>query len=232
MMTRPIVDHGGEVDKIMGDCVMGVFPDGRRAVLAALDMRRELDRFNAGFLASEQPRIRNGIGIAKGEVVLGNFGSYQKLDRTVIGEAVNIAARLESKTKMYDLDIVATEDVIRDLGPDFPHCRWIDKVLVKGSTRRLRLFEVYGYQDAETVAYKDRTRELLEKALTIYFNKGFPDAWRLFKAMREERAAIRADGRDGLLDYYLSHCEAWLQNPKVTLEFLEKWEGVHVFHEK
>ncbi len=232
MMTKPILDHGGEVDKIMGDCVMAVFPDGRQAVLAALDMRRELEKFNAGFIGSDQPLIRNGFGIAKGEVVLGNFGSNQKLDRTVIGEAVNIAARLESKTKMYSLDIVVTEDVIQDLGPDFPHCRWIDNASVKGSSRRLKLYEVYGYQNEETVAYKDGTRFMLEKALTIYFNKGFPDASRLFKAMKEQLTTFSGEMNDGLLEYYIGHCDAWLQNPKVTLEFLEKWEGVHVFHEK
>lgn len=136
LMTGPILAHGGEVDKIMGDCVMGIFPDGRSAVAAAVDMRLRLQEFNREMYAAGKPKIRNGIGIARGEVMQGNFGSYEKLDRTVIGEAVNIASRLESKTKMYHLDIVVTEDIARDLAPENGHFRWIDLVQVKGSSRR------------------------------------------------------------------------------------------------
>ena len=186
MMTRPIVQNGGEVDKIMGDCVMSVFPDGEKAVNAAVAMRIELHKFNETMFAAQSPMIRNGIGIAKGEVMQGNFGSFEKLDRTVIGEAVNIASRLESKTKMYNLEVVVTEDVIKDLPSDAKYYRWIDVVQVKGSTRNIRLYEIYGHQPPEVRQYKDETRELLEKALTIYFQKGFRDASRLFRAMLEK----------------------------------------------
>src|SRR6185295_20252497 len=117
--------------------------------------------------------------------MLGNFGSYEKLDRTVICEAVNIASRLESKTKMYNLEVVVTEDAILDLQPGTTHYRWIDLVQVKGSSRHLKLYEVYGHQPPEVRQYKDDTREMLEKALTIYFQKGFKDASRMFRAMLE-----------------------------------------------
>src|SRR5690606_33930305 len=130
MMTHPIVQNGGEVDKIIGDSVMGVFPDGDSAVRAAVAMRLELQKFNHGMFSAGTPKIRNGIGIAKGDVMQGNFGSYEKLDRTVIGEAVNIASRLESKTKMYNLEVVVTEEVIKDLAPGSDHYRWIDFVQV------------------------------------------------------------------------------------------------------
>lgn len=235
MMTHPIVKNGGEVDKIMGDCVMGIFPDGDSAVRAAIDMKLQLEEFNSKMFKEGQPKIRNGIGIAKGEVMHGNFGSFEKLDRTVIGEAVNIAARLESKTKMYNIEVVVTEDVIKDLKPGSSHYRWIDNVQVKGSTRHLKLYEIYGHQPQEVRDYKDKTRDLLEKALTIYFHKGFRDAKRLFQALYEQvpsRRLISDDMMDNLIQYYIAHCDAWINNPKGTWEMIEKWDGVHVFHEK
>jgi class 3 adenylate cyclase len=235
MMTRPIVQYGGEVDKIMGDCVMSIFPDGDKAVQAAIAMRLELQKFNEAMFAVESPMIRNGIGIAKGDVMLGNFGSFEKLDRTVIGEAVNIASRLESKTKMYNLEVVVTEDVIKDLAPGSAHYRWIDNVQVKGSTRHLKLYEIYGHQPIEVRQYKDDTRDLLEKALTIYFQKGFKDASRLFRAMLERvppHRLIANDLMDNILRYYIAHCDAWINNPTGTWEDIQRWEGVHVFTEK
>lgn len=235
MMTRPIVQNGGEVDKIMGDCVMSVFPDGEKAVNAAVAMRIELHKFNETMFAAQSPMIRNGIGIAKGEVMQGNFGSFEKLDRTVIGEAVNIASRLESKTKMYNLEVVVTEDVIKDLSADARHFRWIDVVQVKGSSRNIRLYEIYGHQPPEVRQYKDETRELLEKALTIYFQKGFRDASRLFRAMLEKvppHTLKSGNLMDEILNYYIAHCDAWINNPNGTWEEIQRWDGVHVFTEK
>jgi class 3 adenylate cyclase len=235
MMTRPIVAAGGEVDKIMGDCVMSVFPDGATAVAAAIAMRLELQKFNRDMFAAGSPMIRNGIGIAKGEVMLGNFGSYEKLDRTVVGEAVNIASRLESKTKMYNIEVVVTEDIIKDLKTGTPHYRWIDIVQVKGSTRHLKLYEIYGHQPEDVRQFKDETRDLFEKALTIYFQKGFKDASRLFRAMLERVPPHRLlpdQMMDNILQYYIGHCDAWINNPNGTWEEIQRWGGVHIFTEK
>ncbi|MBW8887094.1 MAG: hypothetical protein JF616_04970 [Fibrobacteres bacterium] len=235
MMTHPIVKNGGEVDKIMGDCVMGVFPDGASAVRAATGMRLELQRFNEGKFQAGAPLIRNGIGIAKGEVMQANFGSFEKLDRTVIGEPVNIAARLEAKTKMYNLEVLVTEDVIRDLPPGSDHYRWIDLVQVKGSTRHVKLYEIYGHQPPEVRRFKDETRDLFEKALSIYFQKGFQDASRLFRAMLEKvppHRLIPDSLMDNIVPYYIAHCDAWINDRTGSWEKIEKWEGVHVFYEK
>ena len=235
LMTGPILAHGGEVDKIMGDCVMGLFPDGKAAVAAAVEMRLRLQEFNREMFAGGKPNIRNGIGIAKGQVMLGNFGSFEKLDRTVIGEAVNIAARLESKTKMYNLEVVVTEDIVRDLGPEGGQYRWIDLAQVKGSSRRLKIYEVYGHQPPDVRDYKDRTRDMLEKALTLYFRKSFGDAERMFRALLAEVPPHRLDEgerMDRILEYYVAHCEAWNEDKQGAWHLIEEWDGVHVFFEK
>ena len=235
MMTGPIQESGGEVDKIIGDCVMGLFPDGRTAMEAAQGMRLRLQDFNRELYELGKPMIRNGIGIAKGEVLLGNFGSFEKLDRTVIGEAVNIASRLESKTKMYNLEVVVTEEIVRDMGPEARHCRWIDQVRVKGSSRCLKLYEFYGHQPEAVRKYKDESRGLMEKALNVYFHKGFRDAGRMFHSLKEQVPAHllhSGEYMDDLLDYYIAHCEAWTKAARESWEAIERWDGVHAFQDK
>jgi hypothetical protein len=76
---------------------------------------------------------------------------------------------------------------------------------------------------------------MLEKALTIYFQKGFRDAQRLFRAMLDQvppHRHSRNDLMDNILRYYLAHCDAWINDPKGSWDSIEKWDGVHVFHEK
>jgi hypothetical protein len=106
---------------------------------------------------------------------------------------------------------------------------------VKGSSRNIRLYEIYGHQPPEVRQYKDETRELLEKALTIYFQKGFRDASRLFRAMLEKvppHTLKSGDLMDEILHYYIAHCDAWIKNPNGTWEEIQRWDGVHVFTEK
>ncbi|MEO6095515.1 MAG: adenylate/guanylate cyclase domain-containing protein [Fibrobacteria bacterium] len=232
-MTGPILKHGGEVDKIMGDCVMGIFPDGVTAAGAALGMRRHLGEFNAKLALSGNPPFRNGIGIAKGEVMLGNFGSLEKLDRTVIGDAVNIASRLESKTKMYGVDIVVTEEVVGDFPPGSGHFRWIDVVQVKGSTRHLKVYELYGHQDPIVRDWKDVSRRELEDAILSYFGKRFEYALERFLRL-VERMPARAGGgvSDAIPGYFIERCESWIRGGAEVKARLELWDGVHVFLEK
>lgn len=232
-MTSPMVTNKGVVDKIMGDALMGIFNGGAAAVQAAVEMRMALHEYNREMIKDDRIKIRNGIGISKGVVTYGNFGSIDKLDRTVIGEAVNIASRLESKTKMYSLEIVVTEEVIKDLRGDF-HYRWIDNVQVKGSSRHLKLFEVYDHQPAEVIKFKDATKAIMEKALTIYFQKSFHGALRLFQSLKERAPShLYEEGEvmDSLMDYYIQRCQDWISSPNAW-ELIEKWEGFHVFQEK
>jgi hypothetical protein len=148
---------------------------------------------------------------------------------------VNIAARLEAKTKMYNLEVIVTEEIIRDLGPEAAHCRWIDQVRVKGSSRALRLYEVYGHQPEAVRYYKDGSRDRMEKALSVYFRKGFRDAGRMFRVLQERVPAhlLRSqEPMDDLLAYYLAHCEAWSRIARESFEAIERWDGVHAFQEK
>jgi hypothetical protein len=105
-------------------------------------------------------------------------------------------------------------------------------VQVKGSSRRLRLYEIYGQQPGVVRTYKDAIRDLLEKALTIYFRKGFRDASRPFRAMLEQvrpHCHIPGERMDPIFSYYITPCDAWNKDGTGSWQRIERWEGVHVF---
>jgi adenylate cyclase len=149
-MVRIIFAHGGTLDKFIGDAIMAVFgapvqheDDTVRAVQTALDMRRELMIFNAERRASGKFEIETGIGLGYGEAISGNIGSDQRMDYTVIGDAVNLSSRLEALTKHYQEKVIISEPVYEDVKGLFP-CVHLEEVKVKG---KLKATRIYGISD-------------------------------------------------------------------------------------
>jgi len=147
-MLGPIFRYEGTLDKFIGDAIMVVFGapiplenNAERAVRAAIEMRRALRKYNEDRKASGLPPIDNGIGITKGEVISGNIGSEQRMDYTVIGDTVNIAARLEGLTKTYDYKILVNEEVYREV-KDKIACVDLGLARVKGKGGEVHIFGV------------------------------------------------------------------------------------------
>lgn len=118
-MSKIILDHGGNVDKFIGDGIMAYFGASERehrpalkAVRTALAMQDRLGRLNDRWEKHKHLPLKIGIGIHQGEAVIGNIGSFRKLDYTVIGDTVNLASRIEGLTKEYGKEILVTEEVL------------------------------------------------------------------------------------------------------------------------
>ncbi len=147
-MVQVLFDHRGTLDKFVGDMVMGLFgaplddPDhAEHAVQAALAMSRALDELNAGWAAAGRPVLDIGVGISTGDMVAGNIGSDTIMSYTVIGDTVNLGARLESLNKEYGTRIIIS-DATRTAIKGRYDIRPLGEVTVKGKSRPVAIYEV------------------------------------------------------------------------------------------
>lgn len=143
--NRIIIENGGVIDKLIGDCIMARFDSGKDfdAVNCALEMISALIPYNRARRKMATGQVSHGIGIAVGKVIVGNIGSINKMDYTVIGDTVNIASRLESLTKFYQVSILVTEKVQLRL-QDKILFREIDTIQIKGKKKITKIFEPLG----------------------------------------------------------------------------------------
>jgi adenylate cyclase len=151
-MVAVVFEYEGTLDKFIGDAVMavwgnvksrGVAEDAKLAARTALGMRRELQKLNEKWRASDMTELGIGIGINQGDVLIGNIGSEERMEATVIGDAVNLASRLEGLTRTYGVDILvgaSASELIRD---EF-HLRTVARVQVKGKTQPVDITSLIG----------------------------------------------------------------------------------------
>jgi adenylate cyclase len=214
-LTEVIYRHRGTIDKYMGDCIMAFWgapvPDSqhaRNAVLAGLEMHRKLRELQSVFRARKWPEIHIGVGINTGRMSVGNMGSRIRLAYTVMGDAVNLASRLEGITKEYGADIIVGEETQKAV-PDVVF-REVDRVRVKGKDVAVAIYEPLGLQ-AEVDAERMEERASFHLALQHYreqrwdeaevvlnrLHEKHPDA-RLYRTFLERITLLRAHppGRD------------------------------------
>jgi adenylate cyclase len=146
VMCAAIFERGGYVDKFIGDCVMAVFSapfqtpgDARNAVAAAIEQQRALQRLNARWTAEGKPVLAAGLGINTGDVIMGNLGGTSRMNYTVVGDAVNLAARL------YDVarggEIVISESTYDACGRDVA-VEACEPIQVRGKAQPVRIYRV------------------------------------------------------------------------------------------
>ena len=147
-MGQVINDAGGFIDKYIGDAIMALFDDEMTggALYAALAMQEALNVLNEERSKKGQPTLNVGIGIHRGEVVMGTVGFTSRIESTVIGDAVNVAARVERLTRKYDCPVLVTESVVAAL--DYPQAfklRLVDEsVKVKGKNELVAIYQLIG----------------------------------------------------------------------------------------
>jgi adenylate cyclase len=227
-MVDCIFDNSGILDKFIGDAIMAVFgapfsrpeEDPVNAVLAALDMRRQLAAFNEVRRQAGQRPIDTGVGISSGEVVCGYIGSDKRMEYTAIGDGVNLASRLEGATKQYGAQILVSEYTRDRVGGRFV-TRELDTIRVKGKKKPVQVFEVLGEAGSPASGLAARLLEMHGAALDLYRRRRWTEAQAAFTAVRE---AFPSDTVSGL---YVERCRHFLQGPPPA-----DWDGVWELKEK
>jgi len=187
-----IYNRKGIVDKYIGDAIMAIWgapekheDDALQSVLSALEMSDAVLKFNENQRKLGKCEFRIGIGINFGEVTVGNIGSERKMDYTVIGDAVNLASRMEGLTKTYHSEILISESLFEELRKNSPNAglnyRLLDTVAVKGKTKGVRIFTV----KKTLTPSEQKGWQLHNQGMKLYYNRSFAEAAQKFKETLE-----------------------------------------------
>jgi len=217
-MTEVVFDHDGTLDKYMGDAIMALWsaplvqPDhARRACLAGIGMQARLRELAPVLAERGWPPIRMGVGIHTGPMVVGNMGSKRRLSYTVVGENTNVAARLETMTKVYRCGVIASEAAMKHAGDGFI-LREVDLVKVTHGGRATPVFEVIGVGTPDDVLAS--ALALFERGMAEYRARRWSEAAATF----ERVLALRPE--DGPATVYLERSRAFVRN-----EPTEDWQA-------
>ncbi len=205
----PIVfKHGGTLDKLMGDAIMAFFGAPAplanhpvRAAETALEMLERLREMRREAAVPGIDRLRLGVGLNTDEVTVGNLGSNDFMDYTVIGDGVNLASRLEGLNKEYGTEIIVSEHTARKLGDRFL-LRELDKVRVKGKEQAVTLYELMGDRERlADFADAERLLTLFTSGLRAYRDRRWDEA------IREFQGALEIAPGDGPSALYMKRIE-------------------------
>jgi len=228
-MTSVVFSNGGTLDKFIGDAIMAVWgnvrslgmaQDAKNCVRAALAMRRELRQLNQKWREEGRMGLGMGIGINQGEVIVGNIGSHERMDPTVIGDSVNLASRLEGLTRIYGVDILVGASTA-ELTRDEVHIRSVARVQVKGKSKPVDIFTFVGARDEEVDPEFLKWLDTYEEGLEKFRARDFTEAKILFSRFLE----FYPD--DLLAKMYLDRALEYEQAPPD-----EAWDAVEVFEKK
>jgi adenylate cyclase len=226
-MVSLIFENKGTLDKFIGDAIMAFWgapiPRADHAELAvktALQMTQALRRLNETFHARGMDPLAIGIGINTGEMIVGNIGSDQRLDYTVIGDNVNLGSRLESLTKTYGVEILISDATHRIVWNKFP-CRLVDHVAVKGKSIPVPVYEpllpgMYGEMRSSDV------EQAFQTAFDQFRGQNWDDAIASYRLLAEKR-----HGRDTVAEIMISRCEYFRSEPPPA-----NWDGSFVMKTK
>jgi adenylate cyclase len=219
-MTEAIFERRGTIDKFIGDAIMAFWGAPLReaqhadlALQAAMEMHARLKQVNEWLQAHDYPLIQVGIGIHTGPVILGNIGSVQKLDYTIIGDNVNLASRLEGLTKQYGATIVISEMTYHKLQQPVP-CYVLDLVRVKGKQVPIRIYApILDLEQGDA----ERQAELCQRAFDAYLQQQWQAAVDLYQQLPE--GVLRST--------FAERCRSYQQQPPE-----QGWDGVFTMTSK
>ncbi|KAI8815296.1 hypothetical protein BJ742DRAFT_876179 [Cladochytrium replicatum] len=211
--VNAITEEQGILDKFIGDAVMAVFgvpfvspEDSIHACNAALRMRDYLAISNEQRKINNQVSVKIGVGVNTGMVLSGNIGSTKRMEFSCIGDAVNLASRIEGLTKYYRTAILITEFTYEELG-DLFWCREVDSVVVTGRSKGVTIYELQGKKaDGPLPEKMIEANNLYADALRIYRQRDFDTASSMFKECVDMF-------NDGPSETMRLRCELFLSKP-------------------
>jgi len=228
-MTSVVFSNGGTLDKFIGDAIMavwgnvrslGVAQDAKNCARAALGMRSQLRQLNERWRDEGRMGLGMGIGINQGEVLVGNIGSQERMDPTVIGDSVNLASRLEGLTRIYGVDILVGATAAELVRDEF-YLRSVARVQVKGKTKPVDVFTFVGARNEDVEPEFLKWLESYEEGLERFRARDFTEAKISFSRFLE----FYPD--DLLAKMYLDRALEYEQQPPD-----EAWEAIEVFKKK
>ncbi|MDX8395640.1 MAG: adenylate/guanylate cyclase domain-containing protein, partial [Mariprofundaceae bacterium] len=221
LMVECIRAEGGMLDKFIGDAIMAAFgvplkndDDEDRAVRVAISMMRALSRWNIERAAEGKAPVNIGIGLNSDHVITGNIGSPTRMDYTIIGDGVNLAARLESACKYYKAQILISENTYKALKGTYK-IRPVDRVVVKGKTRPVDIYEVLDHYNEDSFPDLMDTVNYFTEGLCCYRSAQWD------KAISKFEEALIHHPSDGLSQMYIERCRVLQETPPEG-----EWNGV------
>jgi adenylate cyclase len=226
IMVDCVQNEGGMLDKFIGDAMMAIFgtpfphdDDPDRAVRAAIAMMNDLNDYNMRRAKEGKLPIDHGMGLNTDNIMSGNIGSPKRMDYTVIGDGVNLAARVESACKKYGAHILTTEYSFNAFKATY-RTRQVDNMIVKGKTKPVKVYEVLDYHTKESFPNMIEVLEMFNNGMEFYNEAKWDDAIKYFKK------AEKANPKDKASIMYIDRCKTLKkQNPK-------DWNGVWVSKSK
>jgi len=227
IMVECISEEDGMLDKFIGDAIMAGFgiplahdDDADRAVRTAIAMTTRLRDWNATRIKNDQMPVDMGVGLNTDTVVSGNIGSPKRMDYTMIGDGVNLAARLESACKQYSAKILISEFTQGQLKTTY-RMRDIDLVVVKGKTQPVRIYELLDYHTEESFPNLMNVLASFREGINEFRGQRWAGAEEAF------RACLDSNPNDALSQTYIGRCKHMAENPPG-----DDWDGRWVMTEK
>jgi adenylate cyclase len=226
IMVECITEQEGMLDKFIGDAIMAAFglpisheDDEDRGVKAGINMIKRLWEWNKQREKDGKPPLDMGLGLNTDKIVAGNIGSQKRMDYTMIGDGVNLAARLESACKQYNARILISDFTFKKLKGTY-RIRYIDDVVVKGKTKPVGVHEVLDYHDESSFSNLMDVVNHFNEGRKKYISGNFSDAITSF------RECLKANSLDKLSETYIDRCNQLIsEKPK-------NWDGVWVMKSK
>jgi adenylate cyclase len=219
-MTDLVHQEGGTLDKYIGDAIMALYgapaplPDHAvRVCRTALRMQRRLDQLNVRWAEQDRPQLGMRIGVNTGFPVVGNIGGEKRFDYTALGDAVNLAARLEPACKTYGIKTMIAHGTKEAAGHAI-QTRQLDLLAVYGKEEPVPVYELVALA-GEELGEMGELIEQFEKGIDAYRNRDFELATQYFQA------ALEVDADDGPSHLYIKRCEEYIANPPPA-----EWDGV------